>query len=85
VPPIMLNEKEIELHHALEAGVLSPDRVHATLGHVAAGLQPGGSSDAEITIADLTGLGAQDAVVASRVVERALASGPGIQLEAVMR
>ena len=39
---------------------------------VAAGLKPGRESDDEITIADLTGVGIQDAAVASLAVETAM-------------
>ncbi len=46
--------------------------VYAELGEIAAGLKPGRESDDEITIADLTGVGIQDAAVASLAVETAM-------------
>jgi len=54
-----------ELKHALDAGMLTRNDVHAELGAVAAGRRPGRSSDTEITIADLTGVGFQDTAIAS--------------------
>jgi ornithine cyclodeaminase len=52
-----------ELHHAVEAGVLSAERVHAELGEIQAGLRPGREGDESIAC-DLTGVGAQDAAIA---------------------
>lgn len=57
-----------ELRHALDAGLLRADRVHAELGEIVAGLKPGRSSDTHITIADLTGVGFQDTAIASRAL-----------------
>lgn len=71
-----------ELHHAVAAGVLAPERVWAELGELAAGLKPGRTSDAEITIADLTGVGVQDAAVAAFVAQTAFDAGVGRALEA---
>jgi ornithine cyclodeaminase len=72
-----------ELHHALEDGLMAIGDVYAELGEVAAGLKPGRTSDDEITVADLTGLGIQDTAVASRVMQRAIAEGVGRQLESL--
>jgi len=66
-----------EIHHAVEEGVLRPERVHAELGELAAGLKPGRISDDEITIADLTGVGVQDAAMADLVTAAAIAQGMG--------
>lgn len=49
--------------------------VYAQLGEIVAGLKPGRTSDAQITIADLTGVGFQDTAIAS-VVYEALDPGP---------
>ncbi len=54
-----------ELRHALEAGLLRPDGVHAELGEIVAGVKKGRTSDNQITIADLTGVGFQDTAIAS--------------------
>jgi len=57
------------LHHAIAAGVLGPDRVYGELGDLAAGRLAGREQESEITIADLTGVGVQDAAIAAAVVE----------------
>jgi ornithine cyclodeaminase/alanine dehydrogenase-like protein (mu-crystallin family) len=54
-----------ELKHALDAGLLTRNDVHAELGALAAGKKPGRTSDRELTIADLTGVGFQDTAIAS--------------------
>jgi ornithine cyclodeaminase len=58
-----------ELRHALDAALLRPDRVHAELGEIVAGIKPGRTSDTQITIADLTGVGFQDTAIASRAID----------------
>lgn len=70
-----------ELHHALDAGLLSVADVYAELGEIAAGLKQGRTCDDEITVADLTGLGIQDTAVAGRVMKRALEKGVGRQVD----
>lgn len=62
-----------ELHHAVKAGLLPPDGVHAELGHIVAGDVPGRVGN-ETIICDLTGTGAQDAAIAE-VAWRALRGG----------
>jgi ornithine cyclodeaminase len=61
-----------EIHHAVEAGALRKEDVHAELGEIAAGMKRGRESDEEITVADLTGVGVQDAAVANRAVMEAI-------------
>src|SRR5256884_2096286 len=51
------------LHHAIAAGIMTAEDVYAGLGELAAGQRPGRERPAEITIADLTGVGVQDAAV----------------------
>jgi len=70
-----------ELRHAIEAGVLRPGDIYAELGEIAAGLKRGRTSDQEITVADLTGVGVQDAAVAELAVSAALRRGTGIRLD----
>lgn len=67
-----------DLHHALETGAMTRDRVHAELGELVAGRQPGRRSDAEITIFDSTGTALQDVAAAAMVFERAVAAGVGL-------
>jgi ornithine cyclodeaminase len=54
-----------ELHHALAAALLTRHDVHGELGQIVAGRKPGRTSDRQITIADLTGVGFQDTAIAS--------------------
>jgi ornithine cyclodeaminase len=70
-----------EIHHAVAAGVFSRERLHAELGEVCAGLKPGRTSDDEITVADLTGVGVQDAALADAVLEAASRRDVGKVLE----
>jgi ornithine cyclodeaminase len=52
-----------ELHHALEAGLMTAGDVHAELGSVLVGDAPG-REGGETVVCDLTGVGAQDAAIA---------------------
>lgn len=57
-----------ESHHALAAGAIArADLVE--LGAVIAGTAPGRTSDAQITVADLTGLAVQDLQIATAVLQ----------------
>ena len=67
-----------ELHHALEAGVVTEADVHAELGEVIAGVKPGRTSSEEIIIFDSTGTALQDVVAAAAVYEKALSLGKGL-------
>lgn len=58
-----------ELRHALDAGLLRPDRVHAELGEIVAAVKPGRTTAQQITIADLTGVGFQDTAIASIAID----------------
>lgn len=53
-----------ELKHALDAHLVSAEEV-VSLGEIIAGLKAGRANDAQITIADLTGVGFQDTAIAS--------------------
>jgi len=64
-----------ELRHAIDAGLLRPDKVHAELGEVVAGVKPGRTSDQQITVTDLTGVGFQDTAIASRAIGQIGESG----------
>ncbi len=72
-----------ELHHALEDGLMTAVDVYAELGEVAAGLKAGRTSDTQITVADLTGLGVQDTAVANVVMRKAVELGVGRTLESL--
>jgi len=69
-----------EIHHAVDRGAISKEKVTAELGEITAGLKPGRTSDDEIIVCDLTGVGVQDIAAASLVLERALQDGRGERL-----
>lgn len=54
-----------ELKHALDAGLLTRHDVQAELGEIVAGKKTGRTDQAQITIADLTGVGFQDTAIAA--------------------
>jgi ornithine cyclodeaminase/alanine dehydrogenase len=66
-----------ELHHAIEARVMTADAIHAELGQIVAGHKPGRTSPDEIFIFDSTGTALQDVAAAARAYEKANASGHG--------
>lgn len=66
-----------EIHHAVEQGAISKERVSAELGEIAAGLKPGRENDQQLIVCDLTGVGVQDVAAASLVMQRALAAQAG--------
>jgi alanine dehydrogenase len=67
-----------DLHHALEAGVVTRADVHAELGEIVAGRKRGRTSADEITIFDSSGTALQDVAAAAAVYEKALAAGRGL-------
>ena len=69
-----------EIHHAVEQGAITKGRVSAELGEIAAGLKPRRTSEQELIVCDLTGVGVQDVAAANLVMERALAAGAGEKL-----
>ncbi len=66
-----------EIHHAVEHGAIPKDKIYAELGEITAGLKPGRTSDEEVIVCDLTGVGVQDVAAASLVVEGAKRTGLG--------
>ena len=60
-----------EIHHAVECGAIAQEKIYAELGEITAGLKPGRTSEDEIIVCDLTGVGVQDVAAASLVLERA--------------
>jgi ornithine cyclodeaminase/alanine dehydrogenase len=66
-----------ELHHAIEAGILTASGVRAELGEVIAGMKLGRQTDQEIVIFDSTGTALQDVASAAAVYERAIAAKRG--------
>jgi ornithine cyclodeaminase/alanine dehydrogenase-like protein (mu-crystallin family) len=70
-----------EIHHAVEGGYMTAADVHGELGELLDGRKPGRETDDEITVADLTGVGVQDAAVADFVMEEAERQELGTYLE----
>jgi ornithine cyclodeaminase/mu-crystallin family protein/3-keto-disaccharide hydrolase len=68
-----------DLHHAIDAGVMSAADVHAELGEIIAGRKPGRERPDEIIIFDSTGTGLQDVAAAVAVYRRALEEEPGMK------
>jgi alanine dehydrogenase len=70
-----------DLHHALDAGVMSRDDVHAELGEVVAGRKPGRTTDDRVIVFDSTGTALRDFAAATLVYERAATTGRGVRLD----
>ena len=90
-PALMANSKIVtdvleqcsvmgDLHHALDAGLMVKDDVHAELGEIVAGKKAGRESDAEIIVFDSTGMALQDVAAAACVYEKAQKQGSGMRL-----
>jgi alanine dehydrogenase len=69
-----------DLHHALKAGTITEQRVHAELGEIVAGRKPARESAGEIIIFDSTGIALQDVAAAAVVYEKAIEQGRGTEL-----
>jgi ornithine cyclodeaminase/alanine dehydrogenase-like protein (mu-crystallin family) len=69
-----------DLHHALDAGVVSQADVHAELGEIVAGHKPGRESEEETIIFDSTGMALQDVAAAAFLYEKADRQGSGTRL-----
>ena len=65
-----------EISKSLQAGLINKEDL-IELGDVVAGLHPGRTSDAQITVADLTGVAVQDVQIAKAVHEALLQSDFG--------
>jgi alanine dehydrogenase len=66
-----------DLHHAIAAGMMSRDNVHAELGEIVAGRKRGRTRDDEIIVFDSTGTGLQDVAASVAAYRRALEEGVG--------
>jgi ornithine cyclodeaminase/alanine dehydrogenase-like protein (mu-crystallin family) len=70
-----------ELQHALAAGLMTRDQVHAELSDVVIGRRPGRRHEAEVTIFDSSGTALQDVAAAIVVYEKATALGRGTEVK----
>jgi alanine dehydrogenase len=74
-----------DLHHALDAGVMRREDVHAELADVVSGRKAGRTSEDEITIFDSTGTALQDVAAAVVVYRRGLAARCGQEVDFAAR
>jgi ornithine cyclodeaminase len=70
-----------EIHHGLESKAISRDDIQGELSSLIIGTIPGRTGSEQITVADLTGLDALDAAVATLAMEKALFFGLGQRIE----
>jgi ornithine cyclodeaminase/alanine dehydrogenase-like protein (mu-crystallin family) len=70
-----------DLHHAIDAGVMTRNDVHAELADVVSGRRSGRSSPNEITVFDSTGTALEDVAAAATVYARASAAGRGTMIQ----
>ncbi len=74
-------EKLGELHHAIEAGIVSASVQHAEIGDIVAGKREGRTNEAQLTYCDLTGTGVQDTAIATMARQLCEAAGSGADFE----
>jgi ornithine cyclodeaminase/alanine dehydrogenase-like protein (mu-crystallin family) len=67
----------IELHRAIDAGVIDRDHIHAEIGELVSGERPGRSDDTQLTLYKSVGVAVQDAAAAALVLEAARRHGIG--------
>ena len=70
-----------ELQHALAAGLMTREQVHAELADIVGGRRPGADGRDEITIFDSSGTALQDVAAAVAVYEKACATGRGMEVK----
>ena len=66
-----------DLHHAIEAGCMTPQDIHAELGEIVAGRKPGRSNNDEVIVFDSTGVAILDAVCAIAIYRPPLRAASG--------
>jgi ornithine cyclodeaminase/alanine dehydrogenase len=69
-----------DLHHALDAGRVTPADVYAELGELVIGRKPGRTNPEEITVFDSTGVAIQDTASAAWIYQRAVAGNVGTSI-----
>lgn len=70
-----------ELHHGLEEGTVGEDHIIVELGDLTSGRHAGRTDESQITVCDLTGVGVQDAAIATLAYEKAVQGGFGSTLQ----
>lgn len=69
-----------ELHHALDKNLITEDSPIGELGEITSGLIPGRTSQDQITLCDLTGVGVQDTAIARLAYQKAIRQSEGISI-----
>jgi ornithine cyclodeaminase len=69
-----------ELHHAVERGLIKDGGI-SELGELIAGAKPGRTSDEQISVCDLTGVGVQDTAIARLAFQKAEERKLGLRVE----
>ena len=69
-----------ELHHALDAKLMTEDDVHGELGLILSGKVPGRENNDEIIIYDATGTAIQDTASVAVCYEKAISKNIGIKI-----
>jgi len=69
-----------ELHHAIDAGVVTADATFPELGQVIAGSATGRTNATQITVCDLTGTGVQDTAIATLARSRCDKADAGVEI-----
>jgi ornithine cyclodeaminase/alanine dehydrogenase-like protein (mu-crystallin family) len=67
----------VELHRAIDAGVIAADHIHAELGELVTGHRQGRTDNTQLTLYKSVGVAAQDAAAAALVLEGARLVGAG--------
>lgn len=70
-----------DLHHAIAAGLMQPESVHATLSAIVAGRAAGRQGADEIFVLDSVGTALQDVAAAALVYSRAVEQGRGVAVD----
>ena len=70
-----------ELHHGLDAGVISESTDIAELGEIVLGKRPGRQDETQITLRDLTGTGVQDTAIANPAQKKAQELSLGTEID----
>lgn len=70
-----------DAHHAIRAGAMTADMIHAELGELITGRRGGRTNSSEITVFDSTGTGIQDVAASARAYELALSRAVGSRIQ----
>jgi ornithine cyclodeaminase len=71
----------VELHRAIDAGVVTADHIRAEIGEIVAGEAEGRRNRSDITLYKSVGVAAQDAAAAALILAAATRTGTGIHVD----